>query len=286
MSSAANPQGAGDRVRRHVQLERRPRIHDRQTGVPGRQAVPQLLDRDARHPETAQKPLALGELDRDVRHDRRRDDDQQRISQPRGIRHDELQRVTEQVAHGGPAAGPHERRGAVEQQELPTGDPDDTRQRRRDRAQAGKEFGDQQDAAPVLDERILGAPDARVRLERDPTQKTEDSTATPPPQLVPDDVGRERGDEGHTERRRQTHPPRPGERANAEQNGHRRNRQTDLLGQHEREQHDVAVLQQDLDRVVHRGVARPVARTPRVTPERSADRLTSDKAYSPRTLAP
>ena len=35
-----DPQGAGDRVRRHVQLERRPRIHDRQTGAPGRQAVP------------------------------------------------------------------------------------------------------------------------------------------------------------------------------------------------------------------------------------------------------
>ena len=54
-----------------------------------------------------------------------------------------------------------------------------------------------------------------------------------------------------TERKRDAHPPASGERANAEQDGHGRDRQTDLLQQHEAEEYDVPVLQQDLNGVAH-----------------------------------
>src|SRR6266508_3716548 len=82
--------------------------------------------------------------------------------------------------------------------------------------------------------------------------KTEDPTTPAPAELIPDEVRRQRRRECGTERQRQAHPPGSGERADAKKDGHGGDRKTDLLRQHEGEEHHVAILQQDLDGIAHR----------------------------------
>ena len=99
-----------------------------------------------------------------------------------------------------------------------SGDADHPGERRGDRAQPGEELDDQQRPPATPDEQVLGPADARVRLEGDATEESEDSTASAPAELVPDEVRWERRQEHGTERERQAHPPRAGERSDAEQN--------------------------------------------------------------------
>ena len=131
------------------------------------------------------------------------------------------------------------------------GDADDAGQRRRQRAEPGEELGDQQRARAAPREDGLGPPHARVRLQRDPTEPAEDPTATPAPELVPDDVSRQRGHQRHAERQRHAHLPGAGQRPDAEQDRHRGDRQPDLLGRDEREQDHVTVLDDEREEIAH-----------------------------------
>src|SRR5712692_4461755 len=100
-------------------------------------------------------------------------------------------------------------------------------------------------------EEVLGRPPARVGLQGHATEEAEDATATTAPDLVPDEVGRQRRRERDAQRQPHAHPSGPGQRSDTQQDGHGGDRQTDLLGGYEREQERVAVLEDELQEIVH-----------------------------------
>lgn len=59
----------------------------------------------------------------------------------------------------------------IEDQEAPKRHPNDPRQRRGDRAEAGNELGHKEGESPAACEEILRVPNAGVRFEGDPTER-------------------------------------------------------------------------------------------------------------------
>src|SRR5207249_3504472 len=147
-----------------------------------------LRGRDPRDPEAPEKALALDELDRDVAHEHRAEDQAKPVAETGGARRHDLESVAEHVAETHPHSGPENRRRDVEEDELPPRDADHARHRWRDGAESGEELRDQQRFAAALDEEVLGPPHARIRFERDATQQTEDTAAPSPSELVPQEI--------------------------------------------------------------------------------------------------
>lgn len=99
--------------------------------------------------------------------------------------------------------------------------------------------------------KVLGAPHARVGLERDPAQEAQDAAASKAADAVPDDVAHERGDPSQDEDENEAQAAGPGHGAGREQHRHRGDWQPDLLREHPAEDDYVAVADENVDEVVH-----------------------------------
>jgi hypothetical protein len=124
------------------------------------------------------------------------------------------------------------------------GNSDHAGQRGGDGTEAGEELGDEEGVLAPLEEEILGAAHARVRLEGDAAEQHEHAIAPAPAELVPDDVRGQGARQRGAERERDTRAASPGQGPDAEERGHGGDWQTDLLGEDEQEQQDVSVLDQ------------------------------------------
>src|SRR5207244_13630232 len=94
-------------------------------------------------------------------------------------------------------------------------------------------------------------PAERMGRDSDPAEETEDSTAAPTADLIPDEVRGERGRKYSAEGEGQAHASRASQRTHAQEDGHGRDRQTNLFRQHEGGENQVTVLRQDFEGLAH-----------------------------------
>ena len=153
----------------------------------------------------------------------------------------------DQEVGGGPEQGPR----GIPQEEPRASHADHPRHGRSDRVEPGEELGEEERSRTLGREDVLGAADARVRLERDPAQQLQDGGAPSPSRLEPHEVGDEARGHRQEQRRQRVQLVRPDKRSGSEQEGHGGQRQAELLGEHGPEEDEVGVLEKEGEGAVH-----------------------------------
>jgi len=215
----------------------------------------EFVDRDARDAQFVQKAPARDEFVGDVGREDSQKKNQEPAAQSSEMLGYALDLSAKYKAQAEESASPEERSHAIEQQEAARTHVKDASEGSRDSAQAGEKLGQHKGASALLRKKALGAANAGIRLKRNLAEKLENPNAFAAAKLIPDGIRCHRRQHHEEKRGEEIQVAGARERACCEQQRHRGNRQTYLLGEDPTEQQSVTVMEQKFESTVHGWVA-------------------------------
>src|SRR5260370_796783 len=169
-----------------------PKIEN-ERGLAGLEHFAQLGHRDARHTQLMQETLTLPVFVGDV-NCRQADDQAERApAYPRDGRADLIDLAAKKITEPKQATAVKQRTDCIHEKKPGSADAGHARQRGRYSVHAGQEFCDEYAAQPVLGKYVLRATDARVRLQGNSAEQTQNLVTAVAPQIKPDRIRSETG---------------------------------------------------------------------------------------------
>jgi len=178
-------EGAGDGFRVGFKIHGMSQVDDDEVFA-GVKLLLQFFDGDPGDAKRTQEALARQKFVAEIGCERGNEYYDEPATERGGAFGDALDLAAEEVAEAKESASPEDGASAIEKEEAPGAHLKDSGERRSDRAEARKEFGEEQGACALLGEDPFGASDTGIRLDGNLAKKLKDFDAFAKAELIPE----------------------------------------------------------------------------------------------------